>query len=244
VPAFKALVAQLLGCVAVVVLLAADLLPQPAPLALAVMQGGFAAATASALRSARWWLPIHLLFAPAAVLASRLDVAPTWFLAVFVVLALVYWSSFRSQVPLYLTNRSMAQALLDLLPAERPTTFIDLGCGTGGLLRLLARRRPDCRFVGVENAPLPYLVARFGARGLANCRILRGNFWQQALTQYDVIYAFLSPVPMLPLWQKARKEMRPGAVLISNSFPVPEAAPARVVEVADRRRTRLYCYVP
>ncbi len=207
------------------------------------MQGGFAAAAAGAMHAAKWWLPMHLLFAPALVLASRVEVAPAWFLAGFVALALIYWSSFRTQVPLFLTNPSTAQALLALLPADRPAAVIDLGCGTGRLLRHMARRRPDCRFVGIENAPLPCLIAWIGSRGLTNCRILRGNFWRHALTQYDVAYAFLSPVPMPRLWQKARSEMRGGAMLISNSFAVPEVTPTRVVDVADRRRTRLFCYV-
>jgi hypothetical protein len=36
--------------------------------------------------------------------------------------------------------------------------------------------------------------------------------------------------------------MRPGALLVSNSFPIPEATPQQVIEVPDRRRTQLYCY--
>jgi hypothetical protein len=44
------------------------------------------------------------------------------------------------------------------------------------------------------------------------------------------------------LWEKARAEMRPGSLLVSSSFPVPDTPPEQVVEVADRRGTRLYCY--
>jgi hypothetical protein len=44
------------------------------------------------------------------------------------------------------------------------------------------------------------------------------------------------------LWEKARAEMRPGSLLVSSSFPVPDIVPEKVVEVADRRGTRLYCY--
>lgn len=41
---------------------------------------------------------------------------------------------------------------------------------------------------------------------------------------------------------KARAEMPPGSLLVSSSFPVPDAKSERVIEVADRRGTRLYTY--
>ena len=47
---------------------------------------------------------------------------------------------------------------------------------------------------------------------------------------------------MAALHHKARREMRPGSLLVSNSFPVPDITPARVVTVDDRRQTRLFLY--
>jgi hypothetical protein len=44
------------------------------------------------------------------------------------------------------------------------------------------------------------------------------------------------------LWAKATAELRPGALLVSNSFAVPGVAAWRIVDVGDRRRTRLHCY--
>jgi hypothetical protein len=62
--------------------------------------------------------------------------------------------------------------------------------------------------------------------------------WQH----YDLVYAFLSPVPMAAVWRKARAELRPGSLLVSNSFPLPEREPDALIEVGDRRRTVLYVY--
>lgn len=171
------------------------------------------------------------------------DVSPGWYLAAFVLLLLVFWRTDRSRVPLFLTNATAARAIASLLPRSR-FTLIDLGCGDGGLLRHLARTRPECDFLGVEHAPLPWLWARLASLALPNCRIRLGDFWGRHLGKQDVVYAFLSPAPMPRLWRKAREEMRPGALLISNSFPVPDIEPGQVVEVGDRRRTRLYCYWP
>ncbi|HSX69654.1 MAG TPA: class I SAM-dependent methyltransferase, partial [Pseudomonas sp.] len=56
---------------------------------------------------------------------------------------------------------------------------------------------------------------------------------------YDVVYCFLSPAPMAELWTKARSEMRPGSLLISNSFEIPGVAPGEVIELNDWRASRL-----
>lgn len=209
----------------------------------AVTQGLCAAFVSHKLEAPRWWLLIHLGFMPLAVLASRLAIAPLWYLAGFVLLLLVFWRTDKSRVPLYLTNAATAEAVAALLPAT-PCHVIDLGCGNGGLLRRLAIVRPDCEFLGVEHAPLTWLWARLATMSLPNCRVRLGDFWGQNLGLFDVVYAFLSPAPMARLWAKAGAEMRPGSLLVSNSFNIPGIEPASTVEVADSRTTRLYLYRP
>lgn len=213
------------------------------PFLLALMQGGIAAMIALKLRAPRWWIPIHLAFMPLVVAVQRLDIAPGWFLAAFVVLLLVFWRTDKSRVPLYLTNRATAEALLKRLPAS-PCRVLDLGCGDGGLLRRLAAARPDCNFSGIEHAPLTWLLALLRSLGQPNLTVRRADFWTEPLGDYEVVYAFLSPAPMLELWSKARAEMAPDSLLISNSFAVPGIEADSTVEVADRRNTRLFLYYP
>jgi SAM-dependent methyltransferase len=240
--AFKALAAQLLAWL----LVAAGCIALGRPLApslpLAALQGALAAGIGVLLKSERWWMAIHLAFSPALVAALRLDLPPAVPLAVLAGLTFVFWTTFRGEVPLFLSSRAVADALLDLLPPHPGLRVIDLGAGTGGLLRQLAQARGDAHFTGIEHAPFPWLAARLNARGLANLAIRRADLWRQPLDGQDVVYVFLSPRVMPRLWQKARADMRPGSLLVSSSFPVPDVAPERVVEVADRRGTRLYCY--
>lgn len=240
--AFKALLCQVVAwCL---LLLIAPRLASgpdwPHPLALALTQGLLAAGMAALIKSERWWLVIHSVFSPLLVLGLKLEISPSWFLAGFIVLGLTFWTTFRTRVPLYLSNRATAQALLTLLP-ESPVHMVDLGCGTGGLLRTLATARPDCRFTGIEAAPLPWLISRIACAGLANCTIHRGNLWHSDLSQADWVYCFLSPIPMPAIQMKARKEMRRGSWLVSNSFPLP-GAPARTLTLDDARTTCLYLY--
>jgi hypothetical protein len=78
--------------------------------------------------------------------------------------------------------------------------------------------------------------------GISNIQLMRGSFWDLDLSPYAVVYAFLSTEPMPKLWQKACREMQPGAVLISNSFRVPGVEPSQVLLVNDERETELLVY--
>jgi len=207
----------------------------------ALVQGAVAALVARGVGAPSWWQAIHLLFLPLAAVARALAIAPGWYLAAFIALLVVFWRTDRSRVPLYLSNAPTADAFARLLP-ERPCRIVDLGCGTGGLLRHLARVRPDCALLGVEHAPLPWLWARVAASGSPNLTIRYGDLWDVDLAAVDVVYAFLSPVPMSRLWTKACAEMRADALLVSNSFPVPDVNAEREIAVGDRRGTRLFCY--
>lgn len=243
-PLRTALIAQVLGgliAIGLIALIAPARLDQP--LLVATVQGACAAFTSYKIDAPPWWQPIHLGFMPLIVLAGMLDIPPGWYLAAFLLLFVVYWRVGQSRVPLFLSSRQTAGAIAALLP-EEACRVVDLGCGNGMLLRRLAHLRPDCSFVGVEYAPLPWLWARLTCTGVHNCQIIRGDYWRMSLADYRLVYAFLSPVPMPDLWQKACREMKAGARLISNTFEVPGQPADLVVGVEDRRRTRLFCYQP
>lgn len=240
-PVLKALGAQV-GALVLLWLVVRTTGLAAAPLSLALVQGALAVPLAAVLRSDRWWLPLHLVFAPAIVLAMRVE-APAWiYLLPLCALLLVYGTSFRSQVPLFLSNRRTVERFAAWLGARGGQRILDAGSGTGSFSLRLARLRRDCTVAGCEQAFLPAWLGRLSSRGQPNARLWRGDFWQQDFADYDVVYAFLSPVPMPALWQKAVAEMRPQCWLVSNSFPVPERAADAILEVDDRRQTRLYCY--
>ncbi len=207
-------------------------------------QGGVAALIGEMLGLDRWWFPLQIMLPPVALLGLRLPVPPWIFLVIFFILLLVFWNSRSEKVPLYLSNKKTWASLARLMPEKKAVEFIDLGCGLGGPVAWLAKQRKDSRFTGIESAPLPFAISwlRLKLSGTSNAHIILGDIWKCNLADYDMVYCFLSPSPMRRLYDKAKTEMRPGTIFISNSFEVPDADADELVEVDDRRTTRLHIW--
>ncbi len=195
----------------------------------AAVQGCIACVLAMYFASAPWWRVMHLLFAPALVLGLALEVPPLFSLALLLALVGVYWSSYRNQVPLYLSGVAAWREIALLLPARPGVRVIDVGSGLGGLVGFLDHNCPGVKVDGIESAPLPWLWSRVrqNLQGWKGC-LIWGDMWKLDLAGYDVVHAYLSPVPMPGLWQKASREMSAGSLLVSHSFPVPHIVPMLV----------------
>jgi hypothetical protein len=191
-----------------------------------LVQGGIAAALSWWRGLAVWWRLIELLFPLALFGTLALGLPPLLFLGGFVFLLALYWSTFRTQVPYYPSGKRVWDAVAELLPPGRPLYVIDIGSGLGGFTLDLARRRPESRFVGIELAPLPWLVSRLRAllQG-STARFVRGDYEQLDFSQFDAVFAYLSPAAMSALWRKASAEMRPGTMLLSYEFLIEEKSP-------------------
>ncbi|MDH5552758.1 MAG: class I SAM-dependent methyltransferase [Nitrosomonas sp.] len=210
---------------------------------LAFLQAITAATISYKLHKPKWWIPIHLTFAPALIATSTLSISPIWFLTGFLILILTQGKTFQTQVPLYLSSNEAAQRLASLLPKEKKFSLIDVGCGCGGLLSQLSKTQSKGHFFGIEAAPIPYLLSKVRVMiKTPNCTIRWGDFWKHDLAPYDVVYAYLSPVPMESLWQKARNEMRPGSLFISNSFIIPGIEPEQTLPLNDMTGSTLYLW--
>lgn len=214
------------------------------PLGFSIACGLLAALLSHLARQARWWIPIQLLFVPALAITLDADLPPLTFLGAFLLMLLFYWSTFRTQVPLYLSSNKVWRTLETQLPADRPFSFIDLGSGIGGVLTHLSRSHPHGTFHGVETAPLPFIWSwlriKFG--GYRNCHVYWRSLWDCDLAKYDVAFAYLSPVPMSALWEKVQNEMRPGSLFISNTFAVADHPPQKTLQTDDLHRSELYLW--
>ncbi|KTG17831.1 MULTISPECIES: class I SAM-dependent methyltransferase [unclassified Guyparkeria] len=188
-----------------------------------------------------WWRGV-LLIAPLVVWGG-FQIHPGWFLAAAVLLFLVQFNAIRHQVPLYRSGRPVIEALADEIESRGASSFADLGCGDAHIIAALAARYPDCRFTGFETAPVLYLLARWRCRHLTNCAIRYTDFWSVSWSRYDMVFAFLSPQPMLRLWRKCQRELAPQASMYSLAFEVPGVDASEVIE-AGRFDLLRYAVLP
>tara|TARA_R110002020_G_scaffold14638_7_gene51830 strand:+ start:3640 stop:4416 length:777 start_codon:yes stop_codon:yes gene_type:complete len=188
-----------------------------------------------------WWVWIGLAFPAAMSLAFHAGQLPAWpFGVAFVLLYLVFSNTARERVPLYLTNRQTAEALLSMMRQRGAGRFTDLGSGLGGVVRRIDGEGRVAR--GVESAPMVWLLSVLLSKIEGRGQILRQDIWAADISGEDIVYVFLSPEPMPALYRKAMGEMKPGSLLVSNSFAVPEVEADETWELPDRRKTRLYLY--
>lgn len=223
-PALQAIVLQ---CVAALVVLGAAQLFPALPLGLAAGLQGLIAAALSVWRGLPvWWWMMQLGF-PVIVLVALAAALPSWiFLSAFLLMAAIFWSTWRTRVPLFLSGPLAWREVERLLPEGQVVRVLDVGSGLGGLVLHLGRRRPQAQLAGIEIAPLPWLISRLRA-GLAGsaARFLRGDYHALDFADYDLVFAYLSPAAMPALWEKAAREMRPGSLLLSYEFVIPDLPP-------------------
>ena len=243
----QALALQLVACVltAVLGLVASLALTSEVSIGMATLLQGLIAAGLTWWRGlARWWVAIELLFPLMLLSMLALHLPPWIFLLGFVLLVSLYWNTFRTQVPFYPSRPAVWRAVATLLPEHgadgRAVQMVDIGSGLGGLVLSLATARPHDGFLGVELAPMPWLISRLRAAVTgSSARFTRTDYELLDLCQFDVVFAYLSPAAMPALWQKAQREMRAGALLLSYEFTIPGHPPDMTV-LPDPQGPELY----
>jgi hypothetical protein len=156
------------------------------------------------------------------------SIIPSWFLlAGFLFLASLHLPAVWTHVPYYPTPEDIDSKILEFIPTKseqnKTIYFADLGCGTARLLLSLARARPDVEFYGVELSFVPYLISKIRSFFVKNLTIEIKSFWKLDFSKFDVIYTFLSPAPMEQLGKKSCVELKPDAILVSNTFRIPNS---------------------
>lgn len=200
-----------------------------------ITQGVLAALISFFRRMRYWWLPIQLVFPMAMFLLLAFQIPPVWYLGSFFILLLFFWGAVVTRVPLYLSGTAAWKEVAKLLPENQPLKIVDVGSGLGGLVFYLAAERPDCLVSGIEISPFLWGLSLLRQKlSHSRARFILGNYEKLALADYDVVFAYLSPVVMDSLWVKADTEMCPGTLLLSFEFPIDDIDPDIQIPVGNK----------
>ena len=142
------------------------------------------------------------------------------------------------------SSKKARNKILDLIPGGVLGEIVDLGSGWGSLVFPIAREFPSCSVVGYEQSPVPLLFSR--ARSVlsprANLEIRREDFFDVPLNKAEVIVCYLYQDSMERLKTKFEAELRPGTLVISKDFRVPQWTPRQTHAVNDLMGTVIYVY--
>jgi precorrin-6B methylase 2 len=148
----------------------------------------------------------------------------------------------RNAVPPVFTPARAIPEVVASLDLPQRGTLVDVGCGDGRLLEAALEARPELRVVGVENNPVVWLRARL--RLGRRAKLVLGQLEDLKLEQADRVFAYLGPGMMKALEPRFEHELRAGARVVSQQFPLPGRKPDRVIELAHGKpyAKRIYVY--
>lgn len=131
--------------------------------------------------------------------------------------------AFVSGAPFVPSKKSASEAMIRFAKIKAGTRVYDLGSGDGRLLLISAKQ--GARAVGFEINPYLVLLTRtraFFSHYRGSVRVFWTNLWKAPISDADVVFVYLLPWRMEELATKLSKEVKPGTLIISNSFIFPK----------------------
>jgi predicted RNA methylase len=156
----------------------------------------------------------------------------------FALMIWITWTNSRG-APWSPTPMRQVHRMLKMAEVGPDDLVYDLGCGDGRLI-VTAARRYGARAVGIEVDPMRTLwcqglITVLGLRD--RVRVVRGDFFAQDLRDADVVTCYLLQRTNEKLEEKLRRELRPGARVVSYEFTFPEL---RLVRQDNEAKLYLY----
>ena len=141
---------------------------------------------------------------------------PAWaWLAPLALLLLAYPVNAWRDAPVFPTPQGALKGLPAVAPLRSGAQILDAGCGMGDALIELHRAYPQATVHGVEWS---WLWRWVGALRCPWARVRQGDMWTLDWSGFDLVYLFQRPESMPRAVAKARRELRPGAWLVSLEF--------------------------
>lgn len=154
------------------------------------------------------------------------------FAAVPIVLSLEYYA-WKSKVIAAPSVPWMRAAVIRRLEAELKRTgleapvILELGSGWGTLALAAAKIAPKGAVIGYEISPIPLWSSRVRAffGRYKNTKFISADLFAEDFSRADVVMTYLTMPHMARLKPKFEAELKPGAIVICNTFHVPDWLP-------------------
>jgi len=151
---------------------------------------------------------------------------------------------FQPSVPWVPTRDEVVEKLLELLKPQPGDRVYDLGCGDGRIAIAVAKRYPDAHVRCLEIRQDLVEKAKANARDKkARVEIIRADFFSYNIGDADIVYMYLLTSVNQKLRPKLEEELKPGTVVVTLDFPIPEWSEVARVELPRSWQRTLYVYI-
>ena len=133
------------------------------------------------------------------------------------------------------TPQRLADAMLRFARVTKDDVVYDLGSGDGRIV-ILAAQKYGARAVGIEIDHALVEISRQVAREgevADRATFIEGSFYSADISKATVVVMWLSETANRRLEAKLKRELRPGARIVTRQFPIGTWAPDQTVQVGD-----------
>ncbi len=163
---------------------------------------------------------------------------------VLLAVGLIFFSTVVTGASPLPSSEETRETMLAVLPIRLDGPIYELGSGWGGLAVALARRYPEQPVRAFEVSVLPWAFARLRRLlgGPPNLEFRYGDFHRADLGDAALVSCYLTPPAMAKLKPKLEAELKPGALVLCNTFAVRGWEPTATSMARDRHRSEVFLY--
>jgi hypothetical protein len=146
----------------------------------------------------------------------------------------------RGFAPVISSRPWVIQTLIEELKKDKikeNPVFYSLSCGKSGFLYFVGKAFPHATLIGVEHDFFPFLLEK--AQVLLRLQdikvIYTKRLYNLDVSRASVIYCYLGIEYLRELPKKFKFECKPGTLIISVGFPIPNLPEKKVLEISQQQ---------
>jgi SAM-dependent methyltransferase len=173
-------------------------------------------------------------------------------LIIFLIITLLYFVFmldiliFAHDLP---TSKKAILEVVKIIKKYAPdaSNFYDLGCGHGRVVLKIKKEMPNLNVYGIDKNPIRIFFAKIKALILKRkIHFINENVFNINLSQADILYTYLWYDLMPVLEEKVKKELKKGAIVITNTSHFSNLKPIETIkvhpEIKDENFEKLFVY--
>jgi SAM-dependent methyltransferase len=141
-----------------------------------------------------------------------------------------------SDAPYVATKLKFIKKILTDSGLKKSKIFYELGSGDGRVV--LEAAKLGAKAYGIEQSWMRVWYSRFKARklNLPNATFYHGDIFQRTYFSADFVFIFLLPKGVEKLEPKLKKELKKGAIVITQTFHFPNWKPIKKISLSKKEK--------